>query len=501
MVSLVAETLELVANPEALAQGTVVEGELDRRRGAVATVLVQAGTLKQGDVMVVGPHFGRVRSMMDDLGNPVKEAGPSVAVQVFGLGGVPSAGTVFKVTRARTTRRFAFRLRGDSCLSDASHVVRVDATPTGRRVGGAWSAGNAGRGVPQVMESETEARREAEAAQAKERDERLASQLGQSMVSLSSLATYDDDTDVIQRINVVLRVSRPAQPRCLRESTAPTRQRRHRGKPRLPLPMPAAPQCFPRLLNAPHRTPSPSTLFPHLDAPVAGRCERHGRGHQGGAGPAPSGQGAATIPARVTGGAHRVGHRPRRHQVSRTSDIGRATHRASPSAPPRGRGVTCMFCTGADGGSDEASLSGRCRSEALVLGFNTTPSESVQAKAKATGVEIWTYDIIYALIDDVRARMEGKLKAVEERQAVGMAKVRDVRQTVGMAMVGDARLVADRPCLTDNLLCCAWRLPRLPHAWPGIAGQGGVRRRVGRARGGRGGDGGIAAQGGPGGGA
>lgn len=91
-------------HPPTHPQGTVIESELDRRRGAAATVLVQRGTLRTGDVIAAGPHFGRVRSMIDDLGHPMPEAGPSVAVQVFGLGGVPAAGTVFKARETRERR-------------------------------------------------------------------------------------------------------------------------------------------------------------------------------------------------------------------------------------------------------------------------------------------------------------------------------------------------------------------------------------------------------------
>jgi translation initiation factor IF-2 len=95
MVLLQAEVMELKADPEKRAQGTVVEARLDKGRGPVSTVLVQHGTLHIGDPLVAGLHYGRVRSMTDDRGRTVKEAGPSVPVEVTGLSGVPSAGDSF----------------------------------------------------------------------------------------------------------------------------------------------------------------------------------------------------------------------------------------------------------------------------------------------------------------------------------------------------------------------------------------------------------------------
>jgi translation initiation factor IF-2 len=87
-----AEILELTAPIDADARGTVVESSLEKGRGPVATVLVRSGTLKQGDVILTGPFFGRVRAMFDEAGKPVKSAGPSIPVQVLGLSGVPEAG-------------------------------------------------------------------------------------------------------------------------------------------------------------------------------------------------------------------------------------------------------------------------------------------------------------------------------------------------------------------------------------------------------------------------
>jgi translation initiation factor IF-2 len=95
MILLQAEVLELKADPTKRAQGTVVEARLDKGRGPVTTVLVQKGTLKIGDPIVAGLHYGRVRSMADDRGQSVQEAGPSFPVEVTGLTGVPEAGESF----------------------------------------------------------------------------------------------------------------------------------------------------------------------------------------------------------------------------------------------------------------------------------------------------------------------------------------------------------------------------------------------------------------------
>jgi translation initiation factor IF-2 len=110
-IALQAELLELKANPERTAEGTVVEAKLDKGRGPLATVLVQRGTLKVGDVFVVGAVPGKVRAMIDDKGKPVKEAGPSVPVEVLGLSGVPSAGDAFSVVEneARAREVAAYR--------------------------------------------------------------------------------------------------------------------------------------------------------------------------------------------------------------------------------------------------------------------------------------------------------------------------------------------------------------------------------------------------------
>ncbi|MEZ5702061.1 MAG: translation initiation factor IF-2 [Burkholderiaceae bacterium] len=96
-VLLQAEVLELKAPVDAMAKGLVVEARLDKGRGAVATVLVQSGTLKTGDVVLVGQTSGRVRAMLDEDGRPIKEAGPSIPVEIQGLAEVPQAGDDFMV--------------------------------------------------------------------------------------------------------------------------------------------------------------------------------------------------------------------------------------------------------------------------------------------------------------------------------------------------------------------------------------------------------------------
>ena len=95
MVTLTAEMAELKANPNRAAQGTVVEARLDKGRGPVATLLVQNGTLRQGDIIIAGTAVGRVRAMVDDKGNRLNEAGPSVPVEITGLSEVPGAGSTF----------------------------------------------------------------------------------------------------------------------------------------------------------------------------------------------------------------------------------------------------------------------------------------------------------------------------------------------------------------------------------------------------------------------
>uniref|UniRef100_UPI00286DBD6C translation initiation factor IF-2 n=1 Tax=Sphingomonas sp. TaxID=28214 RepID=UPI00286DBD6C len=104
-IHLQAEILELKANPDRAAEGTVIEAKLDKGRGPLATVLVQRGTLRVGDVFVAGASSGKVRAMNDDKGRAVKEAGPSFPVEVLGLSAVPSAGDAFTVVENEARAR------------------------------------------------------------------------------------------------------------------------------------------------------------------------------------------------------------------------------------------------------------------------------------------------------------------------------------------------------------------------------------------------------------
>ena len=112
-VILQAEVLELTAPDEGPARGVVVESRLDKGRGPVATVLVQAGRLKQGDNILVGQQYGRVRAMLDEDGQPIKEAGPSIPVEILGLDGTPDAGDEMLVVRdERKAREIALFRQG-----------------------------------------------------------------------------------------------------------------------------------------------------------------------------------------------------------------------------------------------------------------------------------------------------------------------------------------------------------------------------------------------------
>ncbi|EYD75354.1 Translation initiation factor 2 [Rubellimicrobium mesophilum DSM 19309] len=150
-IALQAEILELQANPERSAMGAVIEAKLDVGRGPVATVLVQNGTLKKGDIFVVGEKWGKVRALINDKGETVTEAGPSVPVEVLGLNGTPEAGDVLnvvetesqareiadyreKVTRdkraaagaATTLEQLMARAKADQSVSELPVVVKAD---------------------------------------------------------------------------------------------------------------------------------------------------------------------------------------------------------------------------------------------------------------------------------------------------------------------------------------------------------------------------------------
>src|SRR5213076_2667385 len=119
MTALQSEILELKANPNRAARGVIIESRLDRGRGPVATVLIQNGTLKEGDAVVVGAHSGRIRALSDPSGKKVKSAGPSDPVEIQGLGGVPAAGDVLvavsderKARQVATMRQDRDKLKG-----------------------------------------------------------------------------------------------------------------------------------------------------------------------------------------------------------------------------------------------------------------------------------------------------------------------------------------------------------------------------------------------------
>ncbi|MDI3325925.1 translation initiation factor IF-2 [Pontibacterium granulatum] len=112
-VLLQAEVLELTASPAAPAQGVVVESRLDKGRGPVATLLVQNGTLRKGDIVLAGLHYGRVRAMLDENGKPIEEAGPAIPVEILGLDGTPDAGDEFTmVTSEKKAREVALFRQG-----------------------------------------------------------------------------------------------------------------------------------------------------------------------------------------------------------------------------------------------------------------------------------------------------------------------------------------------------------------------------------------------------
>ncbi len=130
MILLVSEVEELKANPNKLGRGTVIEAELDKGRGAVATLLVQAGTLKVGDPIVVGSAFGRVRAMVNDLGRRVKQVGPSTPVEITGLNEVPLAGDQFQAfedeRKARQIGEVRMSRQREANLASSSKVSLDD---------------------------------------------------------------------------------------------------------------------------------------------------------------------------------------------------------------------------------------------------------------------------------------------------------------------------------------------------------------------------------------
>jgi translation initiation factor IF-2 len=129
MVLLTAEMLELKANPKRKAKGTVVESKLDKGRGAVATLLVQNGTLNVGDSILVGTTYGRIRAMFDDKGKKIKSAGPSIPVEILGLSEVPAAGDKFNEVKDEKTARDMAEKRKDKARADhfqTKHKVSLE---------------------------------------------------------------------------------------------------------------------------------------------------------------------------------------------------------------------------------------------------------------------------------------------------------------------------------------------------------------------------------------
>jgi translation initiation factor IF-2 len=126
MILLVSEVEEYKANPDRNAVGTVIEAQLDKGRGSVATLLVQNGTLKIGDPIVVGNTFGRVRAMVNDVGRRVKDAGPSTPVEITGLNDVPQAGDRFVVFEDEKTARQVGEIRSQQAVqAQRSEKARV----------------------------------------------------------------------------------------------------------------------------------------------------------------------------------------------------------------------------------------------------------------------------------------------------------------------------------------------------------------------------------------
>ena len=134
MTALQSEVLELKANPSRAARGVIIEGRLDRGRGSVATVLIQNGTLREGDAVVVGAHSGRIRALIDPAGRKVKTAGPSDAVELLGLSGVPAAGDVLvAVSDERKARQIA-GMRADRDKSKVKAATRITLEGLNRQI-------------------------------------------------------------------------------------------------------------------------------------------------------------------------------------------------------------------------------------------------------------------------------------------------------------------------------------------------------------------------------
>jgi len=280
-VSLVAEEQMLMANPKRPGAGTVIEAHMDKKRGAVATLLVQAGTLRVGDIVTAGACYGKVRSMSSASMSSIMDAGPSIAVQMVGLSGVPQAGDEFQVYKTEADARAA----ANTELEGLRTARMAEMTASG------------------------------------------------SMVTLSSLATYDEDSEVYQRMNLIIKGD--------------------------------------------------------------------------------------------------------------TSGVVEAIKGALSALPQESVVLRYLLCAAGDVSISDIDLA--AASGGMVVGFNMEPDEAVLAHAKRLGVAVNTYRVIYNLIDDVKAAMEGKLRAVEERVPSGKAEVKAVfgsgKRKVAGCMVTEGKLI------------------------------------------------------------
>lgn len=133
-ISLQAELLELTAHPTGPGKGVVIESSLDKGRGAVATVLVQSGQLRKGDIVLAGSFYGRVRALLDEAGKPVNEAGPSIPAEILGLNGTPEAGDEFVVAESERAARDVADLRqsrSKDALQAQQQAAKLDALFSG----------------------------------------------------------------------------------------------------------------------------------------------------------------------------------------------------------------------------------------------------------------------------------------------------------------------------------------------------------------------------------
>lgn len=263
---LVAEMADLNANPQRSARGTVVEAYMDKARGATATLLVQTGTLRVGDVVICGPSHGRVRALLSDVGERVQEAGPSTPVQMLGLDCVPGAGDVFDVCADEDEARERAQEAREALLS-----ARLLEQSSGQAQRVLLNTG----GAPPSQE---------------------------------------DDESLMKRLNVVLK------------------------------------------------------------SDVSGSLE---------------------------------------------------AVKAATGAISQDR-VQLRFLTAAAGEVTASDIDMADASGALVLAFNVPLADEILTKAKQRNVDVRSYDIIYALVDDVKAAMEAMLKPVTERVPLGEAEVRGV---------------------------------------------------------------------------